>query len=144
MIVRAVPEFWAPRFRRRPPIVTRAKVHVMLREKVVPTAWLAVAMFVPISAVMIQAAPAKADPVDNYTAIYAGTVCELLDRAPSFGSLNRLGDAITADGFGDQVGEILVDAVAEHCPRNAYLLADFAAVYATPAINSAAIGGRLQ
>lgn len=101
---------------------------------------LAAFWFVAISAVLIQAGPAKADPVDRYIGVYGTTICGLLDRAPSFNSITRLGNAITNDGFGDQAGEILVDAVVGLCPQHLPLLQAYAAVHNT---HTTAVSGRI-
>jgi len=100
-----------------------------VREQFVPCAWLVGTLTIPATAVMIQAGAAHADPTDNYITVYGTTVCAMLDRNTSLAGVAAVGNAIVADGFGPQVGRILVDSVAVFCPRHTDLLEQFVAVY---------------
>lgn len=98
---------------------------------------------IPAFAAIVLSAPAKADPVDNYTAHYATSICTALDERPALTTITQLMDGIVADGFGEHSGRIMVDAVSGWCPTSYWLIEDYIAVYADPQHNTMVAAGRM-
>lgn len=74
---------------------------------------------------------AKADAVDNYIAIHAANVCQLLDDAPRLTTVSGLFNAIETDtGWDtDTAARVIVASVGDYCPHNWPVLNRFVATY---------------
>lgn len=83
-----------------------------------------------LTAGIVAAAPAKADPDGAsvaYAAAYGPAVCNVLDEYPSFDGIVGIGQAIMDDGLSArQAGQVVALSVAEFCPRHARLILAFA------------------
>lgn len=76
--------------------------------------------------------PARADYVDNYTAIYWSAVCSTLDSYPSIAGVTGVIQGVAQDsGFSYfDSGRVVGESVVTFCPRHTGLLNTFIAVYA--------------
>lgn len=106
--------------------------------------------FTIVAGALWSAHEAHADPVDNYTRIEAGVVCNALTAEPTLNTVSNLFSAIARDtSFTiEQAAKVVTSSVAVYCPENQYVLDRFVAVYAeAPLVAigavSGSVGGRL-
>lgn len=100
----------------------------MSNQKITRAAFLAgVAAAVGVS----LAAPAQADPEDNYTLAEAPAVCATLDAYPTFDGIQGIGAAIVQDtGWSyAQAGYVIKTSIATDCVRHTALWNRFVATY---------------
>lgn len=103
----------------------------MIRERIMPLAWLLAAMLIIGGA---AGAKANAQPDDPIVVIYAahnaGAVCETLSAYPSFSGIEGIADAIVEQGLTySQAGSVIFLSVTEACPRFTGLLLRYATAY---------------
>lgn len=108
----------------------------MLREKVVPVAWLLSAAVLVGGSVGL-AARANATPALDYAVTHAQKVCRTLDKYPSFAGIEGIADAIVKEtGFGYyDAGMVIGLSVNNVCPEYIPLIQAYAdAVDSTPVL----------
>lgn len=100
----------------------------MIREKIIPVAWLILACAIIGAA---AGAKAHADPGDYYASTHAADVCLALDADPSItGLVTVMTDIAATTRLTDfQVGEAVALSVRYVCPHHVGLLRQFAAQY---------------
>ena len=103
------------------------------REKASPIAALMFAAIL-IGLCVGFAARANATPIDNYAAINAGPICEVLDDFPTIAGVTGIIQGVIEDsGFSPyDAGRTIATAVTGWCPEHLPVLQRFVAVY-TPA-----------
>lgn len=85
-----------------------------------------------VGAALLSAAPARANPVDDYAVIEWPVVCGALDLEPTLRTIDVIGSAIVRDtgwSFYD-AGQVIGISVFGHCGRHAGLVNRYIAVYA--------------
>lgn len=68
---------------------------------------------------IVVGAPVKADPVDDYTADNAATVCAAIADRPTDAGIDDLLQRVAADGLSLRAaGVVVVDSVYTWCPQH--------------------------
>jgi hypothetical protein len=87
---------------------------------------------------LYYSAPAKADPVSDYTSLNANTICAVIDTHPNAAGVAAVVLAVVRDGFtARQAGTIVGTAVIGYCPENMPAIKQFIAAYAPSTSTSA-------
>lgn len=83
-----------------------------------------------LAAGVLFAAPAKADPVDDFAAVNAWRVCKVLDAYPYDYGVQGIADAIVSETQWTYyaAGRVIAESVDSTCPQHEALLRQF--VYA--------------
>ena len=93
--------------------------------------WAPIILFVGLVAGGLLAPDANATPIDNYAAINAGPICEVLDDFPTIAGVTGIIQGVIEDsGFSPyDAGRTIATAVIAHCPEHLPVLKRFVAVY---------------